>query len=211
MAAPQGTASLGGDKAAKDVTLEEAIFGAEVKPHLVHEAVRAELNARRAGTRGAKSRGLVAGGRAKPWRQKGTGRAAPGTIRAPQFTGGGVAFPPVMRSFEVKVNRKAGAPRCAARSRTTPRNGTLALLDARLVRRAVDEGGRGRCSRAGARTRRSLVVATEEEETLIKSFRNLAAPARHRPVRARGRAVVWARSLLVTRGALCRSSQGRAA
>ena len=74
---------LGGAAKAKDVSLEEAVFAAEVKPHLVHEAVRAELNAHRAGTRGAKTRGLVAGGRAKPWRQKGTGRARAGTIRAP--------------------------------------------------------------------------------------------------------------------------------
>src|SRR5919199_1662355 len=93
--------------AAEDVALEESIFEAEVKPHLVHEAVRAELNADRVGTRGAKSRGLVSGGRSKPWRQKGTGRARAGTTRAPQFKGGGVAFPPGMRSFEVKVNRKA--------------------------------------------------------------------------------------------------------
>ena len=70
---------------AKDVSLDDAVFGAEVKPHLVHEAVRSELNAHRAGTFATKSRGLVSGGRAKPWRQKGTGRARPGTIRAPQF------------------------------------------------------------------------------------------------------------------------------
>src|ERR671933_2698364 len=107
MAAPKAPLLDGGGKAAKEVTLEAEIFGAEIKPHLVHEAVRAELNARRAGTRAAKSRGLVAGGRAKPWRQKGTGRARAGTIRAPQFTGGGVVFPPGPRSFDVKVNRKA--------------------------------------------------------------------------------------------------------
>src|SRR6266545_2170565 len=73
------------------------VSGVEVKPHLVHEVVRAELNARRAGTQSAKTRGLVAGGRAKPWRQKGTGRARAGTIRAPQFVGGGVAFAPQPR------------------------------------------------------------------------------------------------------------------
>src|SRR5438477_13178322 len=106
MAAPKAPLLDGGGKAAKQVTLEAEIFGAEVKPHLVHETVRAELNARRAGTRGAKSRGLVSGGRAKPWRQKGTGRARAGTIRAAQFTGGGVVFPPGPRSFEAKVNRK---------------------------------------------------------------------------------------------------------
>src|ERR671938_821850 len=92
---------------AQEVSLDEAIFAADAKPHLVHETVRAELNARRAGTRGAKSRGLVSGGRSKPWRQKGTGRARAGSIRAPQFTGGGLAFPPGSRSFDVKVNRKA--------------------------------------------------------------------------------------------------------
>src|SRR5215468_11201143 len=111
MAAPKAPV-LGGAK--KDVSLDEAVFGAEVKPHLVHEAVRAELNARRQGSRAAKSRGLVAGGRSKPWRQKGTGRARQGTIRAPQFKGGGVAFPPTPRSFELKVNRKAA--RAAMRS-----------------------------------------------------------------------------------------------
>jgi large subunit ribosomal protein L4 len=104
VAAPKAPV-LGGAK--KEVSLDEAVFGAEIRPHLVHEAVRAELNARRQGTRAAKSRGLVAGGRSKPWRQKGTGRARQGTIRAPQFAGGGVAFPPTPRDFSLKVNKKA--------------------------------------------------------------------------------------------------------
>src|SRR3954471_6706348 len=103
MAAPKAP-TLGGSK---QVTLEEAVFAAEVKPHLVHEAVRAEVNAQRAGTRGAKSRGLVSGGRSKPWRQKGTGRARAGSPRAAHCTGGALASPPMMRSFAVKVNRKA--------------------------------------------------------------------------------------------------------
>ena len=102
MAAPKAPL-LGGAK--KDVSLDETVFGAEIKAHLVHEAVRAEQNAKRQGTRAAKSRGLVSGGRAKPWRQKGTGRARQGTIRAPQFTGGGVAFAPSPRDFDVKVRR----------------------------------------------------------------------------------------------------------
>src|SRR6185369_5102332 len=73
MAAPKAPV-IGGAKAA-DVALDETVFAVELKPHLVHETVRAEMNAARAGTRGSKSRGLVAGGRSKPWRQKGTGRA----------------------------------------------------------------------------------------------------------------------------------------
>src|SRR5439155_19150028 len=116
--------------ASKDVALEDAIFRAEPKPHLVHETVRAELNARRAGTRGAKSRGLVSGGRSKPWRQKGTGRARAGTNRAPQWTGGGVAFPPMMRDFSVKVNRKER--RAAYRTALSAHAGagSLAVFDA---------------------------------------------------------------------------------
>src|SRR5213593_1443749 len=94
---------LGGAK--KEVLLEAAVFAAEVRLQLVHETVRAELNAARAGTRGAKSRGLVAGGRSKPWRQKGTGRARAGTTRAPQWTGGGVTFA-LSTTFGGKVNRK---------------------------------------------------------------------------------------------------------
>src|SRR3954470_1779292 len=105
MAAPK--APLIGASAKKDVTLEETVFAAEMKPHIVHETVRAELNSDRRGTRAAKSRGLVAGGRSKPWRQKGTGPARAGTARAPRWTGGGVAFPPTPRDYEVKVNRKA--------------------------------------------------------------------------------------------------------
>src|SRR5919199_3770205 len=107
MAAPKAPMLDGAGKKSKDVTLTVEVFGADVKPHLIHETVRAEAAAARAGTHAAKSRGLVAGGPAKPWRQKGTGRARAGTTRAPQWTGGGVAFPPIPRSYDVKVNRKA--------------------------------------------------------------------------------------------------------
>src|ERR671934_1466344 len=129
MAAPRAPLLDPAGKSAKSVTLEEAVFGADVKPHLVHEAVRAELNAARAGTRAGKSRGLVAGGRGKPWRQKGTGRARAGTTRAPQWTGGGVAFPPGHRDFTIKVNRKErrAAFRTALSSHAS--TGTLAVFD----------------------------------------------------------------------------------
>ena len=107
MAAPTAPMLDSSGKKSKDVSLGEDVFGAEVKAHLVHEAVRSEMNAQRAGTSATKSRGLVSGGRAKPWRQKGTGRARQGTIRAPQFSGGGHAFAKTPRDFVQKVNRKA--------------------------------------------------------------------------------------------------------
>jgi large subunit ribosomal protein L4 len=190
---------VGGAK--KVVSLDEAIFAAEVKPHLVHETVRAELNARRAGTRGAKTRGLVSGGRAKPWRQKGTGRARAGTTRAPQFTGGGVVFAPVMRSFDVKVNRKARRAALRGALSAHAQAGTLALVDggsfdAPSTKRALEVlGGWGQESPL-------LVVATEDEEALVKSFRNLDRVLVTVPEELEVAEIVWARSLLVTQAAL---------
>src|SRR6185437_4898678 len=112
------------------VDVEDAVFGAEVKPHLVHEAVRAEQNAQRAGTAATKSRGLVSGGRQKPWRQKGTGRARQGTIRAAQFTGGGHAFAKVPRQFIQKVNRKAARAALRASLASHSQAETLAIVSA---------------------------------------------------------------------------------
>ena len=126
-----------------------------MKPHLVHEAVRAELNAHRAGTFATKSRGLVSGGRAKPWRQKGTGRARQGTIRAPQFEGGGHAFAKVPRTFIQKVNRKAAKAALRSALASHVEAGSLALVDAHRVRGAVDEDGQARSSRRPACPRRS--------------------------------------------------------
>jgi large subunit ribosomal protein L4 len=87
--------------------LPDALFGERFHNDLVYEAVRAEQLARRRGTASTRDRGAVRGGGAKPWRQKGTGRARIGSIRAPHWTGGGVAFGPSPRDYTVKVNRKA--------------------------------------------------------------------------------------------------------
>jgi large subunit ribosomal protein L4 len=199
MAAPK--APVLGGSGSKQATLAEAVFLADVKPHLVHETVRAELNAARAGTRGAKSRGLVAGGRAKPWRQKGTGRARQGTTRAPQWTGGGLAFPPTMRDFSVKVNRKAR--RSALRSALTDHaaNGTLALLDTASFESPSTKSALGLLDGWGTQ-RPTLVVVTDEEEAVIKSFRNLERVLVIVPAELEVASVVWARSLLISEAAL---------
>ena len=199
MAVPK--APVLGGAAAKDIALEAAIFAAEPKPHLLHETVRAEQNARRAGTRGAKSRGLVAGGRSKPWRQKGTGRARQGTIRAPQFTGGGVAFPPVMRSFELKVNKKArrAALRAALSSHTE--RATLAVLDVSSFTVPSTRKAAGLLSEWG-KDLPLIVVATEDEDNVIRSFRNLERVGVTTPFEVEVAALVWARSLIVTEASL---------
>jgi len=188
-------------KSSKEATLDEGVFGAKVKPHLLHEAVRAEQNARRAGTQSAKSRGLVAGGRAKPWRQKGTGRARAGTIRAPQFTGGGVAFPPTPRSYEVKVNKRVYRSALRGALSAHAVDGTLAVVDGS----AFEEPSTKKAVsflEAWGQERPLVLVANEDETGLVKSFRNVEQVVVVAPSELEVTAVVWARSLLVTEGAL---------
>ena len=88
------------------IELNDAVFGVEVNEHLIHLAVVRQLANKRQGTQKAKTRSEVRGGGRKPWRQKGTGHARQGSIRAPQWTGGGVVFAPVPRDYEVKMNKK---------------------------------------------------------------------------------------------------------
>ena len=191
---------LGGSKAS-EVSLETSVFASDVKPHLVHETVRAELNAARAGTSAAKTRGLVAGGRAKPWRQKGTGRARAGTTRAPHWTGGGVAFPPGLRNFEVKVNRKARRAALRGALSTHAASGTFALLDGS----GFDDPSTKKAAVLLAEWGQAvptLVVATNDEDTVVKSFRNLERVLVTSPAELEVAAVVWARSVLVSEAAL---------
>jgi large subunit ribosomal protein L4 len=196
---PQPTAPVLGDRNGK-ASLDPAVFGAEARPHLVHEAVRAELAAERAGTRALKTRGLVAGGRSKPWRQKGTGRARAGTVRAAQWTGGGAAFQP-RTNFDVKVNKKARKAAFRAALSAHAKEGTLAFVDGSAfgepsTKRAaelLDEWGK---------ERPTVVVAGPDDSSLAKSFRNLSRVLVVEPADLDVRALVWARSLVVTQPAL---------
>jgi large subunit ribosomal protein L4 len=189
------------------------VFGAEVKPHLVHEAVRAELNAQRAGTRGAKSRGLVSGGRSKPWRQKGTGRARAGSTRVSHWTGGGVAFPPTMRSFAVKVNRKAMRAALRGALAAHAQEGSLALVDGAKWEAPSTKSAAAMLETWGKPSPLVLVVA-DDEDVLAKSFRNLDRVVVVTPGELEVAAVVWARSLLVSQAALegveARAGNGKA-
>ena len=191
----------GTGKKSKDVALDESVYAAEIKPHLVHEAVRAELNARRAGTFATKSRGLVSGGRAKPWRQKGTGRARQGTIRAPQFKAGGHTFAKVPRSFIQKVNRKAQRSALRSALAAHAQAGTLGIIagdafaepSTKQAIHVLDSWGQAVPI---------VVVCLDEEVNLAKSFRNLPRVALVVPSELEVAAVVWARSLLVSEAAL---------
>ncbi len=199
MAGSKPTAPVLGDGTAK-TSLDPAVFGAEVRPHLVHETVRAELAAERAGTRALKTRGLVAGGRGKPWRQKGTGRARAGTVRAAQWTGGGAAFQP-RTSFAVKVNKKARRSALRSALSAHAQAGTVAVVDPSAfaepsTRRAgelLDDWGKDRPT---------VVVATPDDGSVGKSFRNLSRVHIVEPSDLDVGALVWARSLVLTPSAL---------
>ncbi len=200
MAAPKAPVLQPG-KTTGEVTLDETIFAADVKPHLVHETVRAELNAARAGTRGSKTRGMVSGGGAKPWRQKGTGRARQGTTRAPQWKGGGVVFAPQMRGFEVKVNRKARHAALRAALSDHAQGGTLGIVDASAFATPSTKAGAALLASWGKSTP-TIVVATEAEVGVFKSFRNLDRVVVILPSEVEVVALVWARSLLITEASL---------
>jgi large subunit ribosomal protein L4 len=147
------------------------VFGAPFNNALVHETVVAELAARRRGTHATKTRGMVRGGGAKPWRQKGTGRARAGSSRSPLWSGGGTVFGPSPRHYVVKVNRKAR--RAALRSALSlhAERGSLFGVDptafgAPSTRQAAD-------LLADARSGSTLVLLAEDETNAAKSFRNL--------------------------------------
>jgi large subunit ribosomal protein L4 len=201
MASPTAPLLNGAGEKSKDVSLEEAVFAAEVKPALVHEAVRAELNAQRAGTSATKSRGLVAGGRAKPWRQKGTGRARQGTTRAPHFTGGGHAFAKSPRTFVQKVNKKVAKAALRSALASHSSEGTLAVVSADGFTEPSTKQARALVEGSGLATP-LILVCLQEEETLRKSFRNLERVTVIGPSEVEVGALVWARSLLVSEGAL---------
>ena len=172
--------ALGGGSA---VTLDADVFEQPFNGPLVHEVVVAELAARRQGTHATKTRGMVSGGGAKPWRQKGTGRARAGTSRSPIWTGGGTVFGPSPRHYVVKVNRKAR--RAALRSALSvhAERGTIHVVDAASfdAPSTAKAAGLLDAHRGGS----VLVALADDELTAAKSFRNLSRV--HRPARRRRR------------------------
>jgi len=156
------------------VTLDEGFFGIEPNIPVMHQVVTAQLAARRAGTQSTKTRAEVRGGGAKPWKQKGTGRARQGSIRSPQWKGGGVALGPKPRSYSQRTPKKM--IRLALRSALSDR-----AADGKVV--VVDEWGFGAPSTKQASAAiaalglegRIVVVVGADDATAVKSFRNLPA------------------------------------
>jgi large subunit ribosomal protein L4 len=154
------------------VALDEAVFTVPFNGPLVHEVVIAELAARRQGTHATKTRGMVSGGGAKPWRQKGTGRARAGTSRSPIWTGGGTVFGPSPRSYVVKVNRKARKSALRSALSVHAERGTIHVVDvAGFDAPSTSKASDLLSSHRGGSV---LVVIADGEVTALKSFRNLA-------------------------------------
>ncbi len=157
--------------AEKKPELDSRVFDAPVRPDLIHGVVVAQQSARRSGTAATKNRALVSGGGRKPFRQKGTGRARAGTIRASQWAGGGVVFGPQPRSFAQHLPKKVR--RAALRSALSLRNGegVLQVVDSfalpeiktRLVVQRLEELG----------VDDVLIVTRERDPTLERSARNI--------------------------------------
>ncbi|MBP5355089.1 MAG: 50S ribosomal protein L4 [Lachnospiraceae bacterium] len=152
--------------------LNDSVFGVEINEHLMHLAVVAQLANKRQGTQSALTRSEVSGGGKKPWRQKGTGHARQGSIRAPQWKGGGVVFAPKPRDYSVKMNKKekAGAIKSALSSRVAEEKifvlEDLAFdgIKTKQIKAVLD----------GLKVDKALIVTADKDENVILSARNIA-------------------------------------
>ena len=152
--------------------LNDAVFGVEINEHLVHLAVVRQLANNRQGTQKAKTRSEVSGGGRKPWRQKGTGHARQGSIRAPQWTGGGVVFAPVPRDYEVKMNKKER--RAALKSALTSKvqENKLVVVDSLTLAEAKTKEMQKVLTHLKAD--KALVVTAADDQKVVLSARNIA-------------------------------------
>ena len=188
---------------AGSVDLSAAVFESEVKPHLLHAEVRRQLAERRAGTHSTKNRALVSGGGAKPYRQKGTGRARQGTTRAPQFQGGGVVFGPVPRGYAHKLPKKVrGAALKSALSQSLAES-NLTVVDDLQVEGYSTKAVVGVLGALGLEGT-TLIVIDDANPTVEASARNLPGVT---VVRAEGvnvYDVLRHKNLLITQAAVAK-------
>lgn len=163
--------NLSGDKV-EEITLAEEIFGIEPNEHAVYEAVKNILANRRQGTQSAKTRAEVKGGGKKPWRQKGTGRARQGSIRAPQWTGGGIVFAPKPRDYSYKIPKKVR--RLALKSVLSSKVQTedMIVLDALVMEEASTKKAVEILKNIDAKEK-AIVLVADGSDNVRKSFRNI--------------------------------------
>ena len=168
-------AIIGAKGASGTVEVTPGIAAQTIKPHLIHEVVTNELAERRAGTHATKTRTDVRGGGAKPWRQKGTGRARQGSIRAPQWVGGGVVFGPHPRSYGGKVNRKIILQAWRSALKAHVERQSVAIIDDLGLEAPSTKAAAAVVAAApeGLSARPLLVVVEDLDSVVARSFRNL--------------------------------------
>jgi large subunit ribosomal protein L4 len=181
--------------------LPKEIFSEPFHEALVHEAARADLNARRRGTHSSLTRGEVAMTTAKAWRQKGTGRARAGALSVPHRYGGGAAFGPKPRHYTVKVNRKARRKALRAALTVHAERGTVAVLDGSTFGEPATKQAADALKKWGADAP-TLVVIGSEEDAVAKSFRNIEGITVALASAAGVADVVGASSMVLTEAAL---------
>ncbi|MBD5457386.1 MAG: 50S ribosomal protein L4 [Lachnospiraceae bacterium] len=153
------------------IDLNDAVFGVEVNEHLVHMAVVQQLANKRQGTQKAKTRSEVSGGGRKPWRQKGTGHARQGSIRAPQWKGGGVVFAPVPRDYSFKLNKKE--KRAALKSALTSRVQENKLIVVEELKFDEIKTKNFKKVMDNLKVNKALVVLGDKDENTVLSARNI--------------------------------------
>ena len=151
--------------------LNDAVFGVEVNGHLVHLAVVRQLANNRQGTQKAKTRSEVRGGGRKPWRQKGTGHARQGSIRAPQWTGGGVVFAPTPRDYSVKMNKKE--KQLAMKSVLTSKVNESKFIVLDELKLAEIKTKQIKAVLDNLKVEKALIVTKEKDDVVVKSANNL--------------------------------------
>jgi large subunit ribosomal protein L4 len=210
-AAPKSTAAIKATTLGKQAKsdLPKEIFSEPFHEALVHEAARADLNARRRGTHSSLTRGEVSMTTAKAWRQKGTGRARAGALSVPHRYGGGAAFGPKPRHYTVKVNRKARRKALRAALTVHAERGTVAVLDGSTFSDPATKQAADALAKWGADSP-TLIVVGAEEEAVAKSFRNIPGTTVALGTAAGVADVIGATSLVVTEAAL-EELKGRAA
>lgn len=154
------------------IELSDAVFAAPVKGHLVHQAVVLHLANMRQGTQKAKTRHEVSGGGRKPWRQKGTGHARQGSIRAAQWKGGGVIFAPVPRDYSFKMNRKEKKAAMTSALTSKVESGSMIILD-KLAFDEIKTKNMANVLKA-LNVEKALVVTKGYDENVVMSGRNIA-------------------------------------
>lgn len=184
------------------VELNEAIFGIEPNVAVMHQVVTAQLAARRAGTHSTKTRAEVRGGGAKPWRQKGLGRARHGSIRSPQWAGGGVAHGPKPRDYSQRTPKKM--KRLALRSALSDRaaNGQIKVVETFDVWEHPKTKNAVSLLDAMGVTGKVLLLAEDHEVSALKSFRNLDHVIACNLGQANTYDIMWADTVIMSRGTL---------